>query len=200
MIPRPLPQRFFARDTVVLARALLGQLLVSEVGGRRCLVRIVETEAYVGPEDPACHAAGWRRTARTGVMYGPPGVAYVYFTYGMHWCLNVVTGPVGWPAAVLVRAAEPLEGLATMRRRRGGEGGAVPDRALASGPARLTEALGIDRRMNGHPLREAPLWIAAGARVPPRRIAVGPRVGIRVATDWPLRFHVRDDPFVSPGR
>ena len=200
MIPRPLPGRFFARDTVVLARALLGQLLVSEVGGRRCLARIVETEAYVGPDDPACHAAGWRRTARTRVMYGPPGVAYVYFTYGMHWCLNVVTGPVGWPAAVLVRAAEPLEGLATMRRRRGGEGGAVPDRALASGPARLTEALGIDRRMNGHPLREAPLWIAAGERVPPRRIVVGPRIGIHVAVDWPLRFHVRDDPYVSRGR
>jgi DNA-3-methyladenine glycosylase len=156
----------------------------------------VETEAYVGPGDPACHAAGWRRTARTEVMYGPPGVAYVYFTYGMHWCFNVVTGRVGYPAAVLVRAAEPLDGLAVMRRRRG----AVTDRALASGPARLTEALGIDRRMYGHPLREPPLWIAAGERVPPRRIVIGPRVGINVAVDWPLRFHVRDDPFVSPGR
>ncbi len=193
MIPRPLPERFFARDTVVVARALLGQLLVSEIGGRRCLARIVETEAYVGPHDAACHAAGWRRTPRTEVMYGPPGVAYVHFTYGMHWCLNVVTGRVGYPAAVLVRAAEPLAGLAAMRRRRGD----VPDRALASGPARLTEALGIDRRMNGHRLREAPLWISAGARVPPRRIVVGPRIGIRVAADWPLRFHVRDNPFVS---
>jgi DNA-3-methyladenine glycosylase len=196
VIPRPLPQRFFARDTVVVARALLGQLLVSETGGRRCLARIVETEAYVGPDDPACHAAGWRRTARTEVMYGPPGHAYVYFTYGMHWCLNVVTGSAGYPAAVLLRAAEPLDGLATMRRRRG----AVPDDLLAAGPARLTEALGIDRRLNGHRLAEAPLWLAAGERVPPRRILVGPRVGIKVAVDWPLRFHIRDDPCVSPGR
>jgi DNA-3-methyladenine glycosylase len=194
--PRPLPPRFFARDTVAVARALLGQLLVSEVGGRRCLARIVETEAYVGPDDPACHAALWRRTARTEVMYGPPGFAYVYFTYGMHWCLNVVTGPEGYPAAVLVRAAAPLEGLATMRRRRG----AVPDRLLAAGPARLTEALGVDRRLYGHRLAEPPLWIAAGARVPPRRIVVGPRIGINVAADWPLRFHVRGDPCVSPGR
>ena len=196
MIPRPLPERFFARDTVVVARALLGQLLVSEVGGRRCLTRIVETEAYVGPHDPACHAAGWRRTARTEVMYGPPGRAYVYFTYGMHWCVNVVTGRPGYPAAVLLRAAEPLEGLATMRRRRGD----VPDRTLASGPARLTEALGIDRRHYGHPLTEPPLWIAAGERVPPRRIVVGPRIGLSVAVDWPLRFYVRDDPFVSRPR
>jgi DNA-3-methyladenine glycosylase len=191
--PRPLPPRFFARDTVAVARALLGQLLVSEVGGRRCLARIVETEAYTGPEDPACHAAGWRRTARTDVMYGPPGHTYIYFSYGMHWCLNVVTGPEGYPAAVLLRAAAPLEGLATMRRRRG----AVPDRLLAAGPARLTEALGIDRRLYGHRLTEPPLWIAAGARVPPRRIVVGPRIGISVAADWPLRFHVRDDPYVS---
>jgi len=190
---RPLPPEFYARDTAAVARALLGQLLVSSIGGRRCLARIVETEAYVGPHDPACHAAGWRRTPRTEVMYGPPGVAYVYFTYGMHWCLNVVTGREGYPAAVLLRAAEPLRGLTAMRERRG----PVPDRALASGPARLTEALGIDRRMYGQPLCERPLWIAAGERVPPRRIVVGPRIGIRLAADWPLRFHVRDNPFVS---
>jgi len=193
---RPLPPEFYARDTAAVARALLGQLLVSSIGGRRCLARIVETEAYVGPHDPACHAAGWRRTPRTEVMYGPPGVAYVYFTYGMHWCLNVVTGREGYPAAVLLRAAEPLRGLVAMRERRG----PVGDRALASGPARLTEALGIDRRMYGQPLTEPPLWIAAGPAVPPRRVAVGPRVGIRVAKDWKLRFWIRDNPFVSPGR
>jgi len=191
--PRPLPPGFFARDTVVVARALLGQLLVSEVGGRRCLARIVETEAYVGPHDPACHAAGWRRTRRTEVLYGPPGLAYVYFTYGMHWCLNVVTEPVGYPAAVLLRAAEPLEGLVTMRRRRG----RTDERDLAAGPARLTQALGVDRRLDGHPLSAPPLWIAAGTRVPTRRVAAGPRIGIRVAVDWKLRFWIRDDPFVS---
>jgi len=190
---RPLPPGFYARDTVVVAKALLGQLLVSTVGGRRCLARIVETEAYVGPHDPACHAAGWRRTARTETLYGPPGRAYVYFTYGMHWCLNVVTEPPGFPAAVLLRAAEPLEGLATMRRRRG----PVADLALAAGPARLTQALGVARRLDGHDLTAGPLWIAAGRPVPARRIATGPRIGIHVAMDWPLRFYVADDPFVS---
>jgi len=193
---RPLPPAFFARDTAAVARALLGQLLVSSVGGRRCLARIVETEAYVGPHDPACHAAGWRRTPRNEALYGPPGLAYVYFTYGMHWCVNVVTEREGYPAAVLLRAAEPLRGLAAMRERRG----PVPDVALASGPARLTQALGIDRRLDGHRLGERPLWIAAGPRVPPRRVAAGPRIGIRVAKDWPLRFWIRDDPFVSRAR
>jgi DNA-3-methyladenine glycosylase len=194
--PRPLPRAFYARDTVVVAKALLGQLLVSVVGGRRCLARIVETEAYVGPDDPACHAAGWRRTARNEVLYGPPGLAYVYFTYGMHWCVNVVTEPEGYPAAVLLRAAEPLVGLATMRRRRGD----VPDLALAAGPARLTQALGIDRRLNGHRLGSRPLWIAAGRPVPARQVVAGPRIGIRVAADWKLRFYVRDDRFVSRPR
>jgi DNA-3-methyladenine glycosylase len=191
--PRPLPLRFYARDTAVVAKALLGQLLVSTVGGRRCITRIVETEAYVGPHDPACHAAGWRRTARNEVLYGEPGLAYVYFTYGMHWCVNVVTEREGYPAAVLLRAVEPLEGLAMMRRRRG----AVRDGALSAGPARLTQALGIGRALNGHRLTEPPLWIAAGRRVPPGRVVAGPRIGIRVATDWQLRFYVRDNPFVS---
>ena len=193
MRPRPLPPEYYARDTVVVAKALLGQLLVSVVGGRRCLARIVETEAYVGPHDPACHAAGWRRTARNEVLYGPPGLAYVYFTYGMHWCANVVTEREGFPAAVLLRAAEPLEGLNVMRKRRG----RVHDEALAAGPARLTQALGIDRRLNGHRLTERPLWIAEGERVAPRRVAASPRVGIRVAADWKLRFYIRDNPFVS---
>jgi DNA-3-methyladenine glycosylase len=193
---RPLPPGFYARDTVVVAKALLGQLLVSAVGHRRCLARIVETEAYVGPHDPACHAAGWRRTPRNEVLYGPPGLAYVYFTYGMHWCLNVVTEPEGYPAAVLLRAAEPLEGLGAMRRRRG----RVPDLLLAAGPARLTQALGIDRRLNGHDLASGPLWIAAGRSVAARQVVAGPRIGIRVATDWKLRFSIRDDPFVSRPR
>ena len=193
MTPRPLPPRFYARDTALVARGLLGRLLISTVGGRRCVARIVETEAYVGPHDPACHAALWRRTPRNEVLYGEPGLAYVYFTYGMHWCANVVTEREGFPAAVLLRALEPLEGLPAMRRRRG----LAPAELLAAGPARLTQALGIDRRLNGHRLTEPPLWIAAGRPVAPRRIAVAPRIGIRAAADWPLRFYVRDCPFVS---
>ena len=196
MTPRPLPLRFYRRDTVQVAKALLGQLLVSTVGGRRCVARIVETEAYVGPHDPACHAALWRRTPRNEVLYGEPGLAYVYFTYGMHWCVNVVTEREGFPAAVLLRALEPLEGLATMRRRRRVSEGP----SLAAGPARLTQALGIDRRLNGHRLTEAPLWIAAGKRVARAQTVVGPRIGIRVAADWPLRFYVKDNPCVSRKR
>jgi DNA-3-methyladenine glycosylase len=156
----------------------------------------VETEAYVGPHDPACHAALWRRTPRNEALYGAPGLAYVYFTYGMHWCANVVTEREGFPAAVLLRALEPLEGLGAMRRRRR----IAPAELLAAGPARLTQALGIDRRLDAHRLTEPPLWIAAGRPVPARRIAVGPRIGIRVAADWPLRFFVRDNPFVSRPR
>ncbi len=193
MTPRPLPLRFYARDTVRVARGLLGQLLISTVGGRRCVARIVETEAYVGPHDPACHAAGWRRTPRNEALFGEPGLAYVYFTYGMHWCANVVTEREGYPAAVLLRALEPLEGLGTMRRRRR----VAAAELLAAGPARLTQALGIDRRLDAHRLDRPPLWIAAGRRVPPARVVVGTRIGIRVAADWKLRFYEKDNPFVS---
>ena len=193
MKPAPLPARFYARDAASVARDLLGRLLISTVGGGRCVGRIVETEAYLGPHDPASHAAGWRRTPRNEVMYGEPGRLYVYFTYGMHWCANVVTGREGFPSAVLLRAVEPLEGIATMRRRRGG----VAERLIGSGPARLTQALGITRRHNGLDLRAAPIWIAAGRPVPPARRARSPRIGISVATQRLLRFYERSSPWVS---
>ena len=194
--PRPLPLRFYARDTVQVARGLLGRLLVSTVGGRRCVARIVETEAYVGPHDPACHAAGWRRTPRNEVLYGEPGLAYVYFTYGMHWCVNVVTEREGFPAAVLLRALEPLEGLATMRRRRrtAARSCSPPDRR--GSPRRSASTRGSTA--TGSPSR--PCGSRPGARVAPQRIVVGPRIGIRVAADWKLRFYVRDNPCVSRSR
>jgi DNA-3-methyladenine glycosylase len=189
----PLPRAFFAREARIVAGELLGQLLVSTIGGERCVVRIVETEAYIGPHDPASHAAGGRRTARTEVMYGAPGLAYVYFTYGMHWCFNVVTDRAGFPGAVLVRAGEPVAGLDVMRGRRGG----AHDRRLAAGPACLAQALAIGPEHNGHVLTKPPLWLAAGEPVPKRRRAVSGRVGIREAGEWPLRFYERDNPFVS---
>lgn len=190
---RPLGPKFYARPTAEVARGLLGHFLVSDVGGRRTVGRIVETEAYVGPDDPACHAFGGRRTRRTAELYGPPGTAYVYFTYGMHWCLNAVTEAEGFPAAVLVRALEPVAGLATMRRRRGG----VPDHELCSGPAKLCQALGITGTLNGAPLQRGPLRMLRNPSL--RRLAVvtTPRVGITRAADWPLRYLIAGSPWAS---
>jgi len=167
-------------------------MLVSRIRGREVGGRIVETEAYIGPHDPACHAYGNRRTARTETLYGPPGIAYVYFTYGMHWCLNAVTERVDYPAAVLIRALEPIEGLETMRRRRG----SVPDRALCAGPARLCQALGITGTQDGRSLQRGELRILPGDG-PRFRVAVTPRIGISTARDWPLRFVVQGSRWLS---
>ncbi len=184
--------KFYARPTETVARGLLGQILVSDVGGRRRQTagRIVEVEAYIGPQDPACHAYGHRRTPRTEPLYGPPGTAYVYFTYGMHWCLNAVTEPPDYPAAVLIRALEPIAGLATMRRRRGKE-------PLCSGPARLCEALGVTGKLNGVSLQHGLLRIVEGKKPKPGDIVTGPRIGITQAADWPLRFYLKDSRYVS---
>ncbi|MBE2249868.1 MAG: DNA-3-methyladenine glycosylase [Myxococcus sp.] len=177
---RPLSKRFAARDTVEVARDLLGRLLVHQVGAVARVGRIVETEAYLGPHDLACHSSKGR-TARTEVMFGPPGHAYVFLVYGMHHCVNVVTGG---GAAVLIRALEPLEGLA--------------DDARCDGPGRLTRALGITRALDGAPLDRAPLFLGRGR--PPRRIATSARVGVDYAGVWagkPLRFFDAESTFVS---
>jgi len=184
---------FYARPTEEVARGLLGRILVSDVGGRRRQTagRIVEVEAYVGPHDPACHAYGHRRTPRTEPLYGRPGTAYVYFTYGMHWCLNAVTEEREYPAAVLIRALEPLAGLETMRQRRGKE-------PLCGGPARLCEALGVTGTLNGVSLQRGLLRIVGNGPAPKTSaIATGPRIGITQAADWPLRFYLKDSPWVS---
>ena len=154
---------------------------------------IVETEAYIGEHDAACHAAAGR-TRRTEPLYGPPGIAYVYFIYGMHWCINAVTRAEGLPSAVLIRALEPLEGIPLMRRRRPK---ARSDRDLTNGPGKLCAGLGIDRRMNGLSLQRYPLVIRAGEPVADNDVVITPRIGITQAADWPLRFFVRDSAFVS---
>jgi DNA-3-methyladenine glycosylase len=202
-----LSRDFFARDTLAVARALLGQRLVRVLGGAASLPfvgsgerlsgRIVEVEAYVGEEDQACHAR-CGRTERNAPMYGPPGHAYVYFVYGMHHCLNFVTEREGYPAAVLVRALEPLEGIETMRARRGGR----PDAQLTSGPARLCQALGIDRQFDGADLcaPDALLFIEESIAVSDEAVVAGPRIGVRgdeKALTAPWRFHVRDNRYVS---
>lgn len=192
---RPLPRAFFARPTLTVARDLLGHLLVHDAPEGRTIGRIVETEAYRGKDDPASHA--YRLTPRSRIMAGPPGVAYVYFTYGNHFCVNIVTEPEGIPAAVLLRALEPLEGIPLMAARRGvNVRGETDLRSLASGPGRLTQAMRITRRHNGWDLTHPPLFIADG-RPGRRRIATGPRVGIRRAADRPWRYYLRDSPYVS---
>jgi DNA-3-methyladenine glycosylase len=155
--------------------------------------RIVETEAYIGPEDPACHAAAGL-TRRTEHLFGPPGMAYVYFIYGMYWCFNAVTRERGHGAAVLVRAVHPLAGIDLMRLRRPR---AHRDRDLTNGPGKLCLAMGIDGAMNGTSLRSGPIVIRAGEPVLDSDVVVTPRIGITQAAEWPLRFLVRDDPYVS---
>jgi DNA-3-methyladenine glycosylase len=191
-----LQRPFYARDTLTVARELLGQRLVRLLDGRRIAGRIVEVEAYVGEEDQACHAAPGR-TARNAVMYGPPGHAYVYFIYGMHHCFNVVTEREGFPAAVLVRALEPVEGIDAMRAHRGGRTGVE----LTNGPAKLCYALAIDRALNGADLVTGEtLWIERDAPIADEQVATGPRVGVRgderaVTVAW--RFWVAGSRYVS---
>ncbi|MGQ9456816.1 MAG: DNA-3-methyladenine glycosylase [Anaerolineae bacterium] len=196
-----LPRAFFARGTLQVARDLLGTRLVRLYEGQRLSGLIVECEAYVGQDDTACHASRGR-TRRNAVMFGPPGHAYVYFTYGMHWMLNVVTEQEGFPAAVLVRALEPREGLEAMRRLRATRGRPPSDDHLTNGPARLTQALAIDGTFNGADLVLGEvLWLERGEAVPEERVACGPRIGIPYAAEKdrqvPWRFWVRGSPSVS---
>jgi DNA-3-methyladenine glycosylase len=180
----PLSRTFYARDALSVARDLLGMhLLIRHTTGLQ-VGRIVETEAYQGPDDLAAHSAGGRRTARTEVMYGPAGHAYVYLIYGMWNCLNVVAGSPGVPHAVLLRALAPVAGID----------------AASWGPGLLCRALGIDRRYNGRDLRGRELWIEAPKNRPRLRVGTGPRIGVEYAGAWaqhPWRFFDLDSPFVS---
>lgn len=180
-----LPRQFFARPTLDVARDLLGQRLVHLAGGQRLAGLITETEAYIGQTDLACHAR-FGRTPRSAVMFGPPGRAYVYFTYGLHWMLNVVTEAEGFPAAVLIRGLLVTEGEALTRSRRGAQGHA-PLARLTDGPAKLAQAFGIDKALNGHDLcaRAAELFIERAPAVPEAAVQLGPRVGLnRVPEPW----------------
>jgi len=195
--------RDFDADPVTTARRLLGQRLVRVADGERLAGTIVEVEAYLGPVDRAAHTFGGRRTARNESMWRGGGFAYVYFTYGMHFCLNVVCGPVGAGTAVLVRALAPTEGLAAMRARRRAARGTTE---LCSGPAKLTQALAIDRACDGADLRRGGALFIEAIRarpLPASAIASTPRIGVDYAGAWArrrLRFHVRGDPNVSRER
>jgi len=191
-----LPRRFYGRAATEVAPDLLGRVLVrTRRDGTRLTARIVETEAYA-EDDPASHAFRGP-TARNAVMFGPPGYLYVYFVYGMHFCMNVVTGRAGEGTAVLLRAAEPLEGIRAMQIQRGRE----QIRELCSGPALLCQALGIALSSDGTDLvGGGDVSIVGGSPVERASIAIGPRVGIRVGVEHDRRYLIRDDPFVSRGR
>ena len=187
-----LPRRFFVRDPVVLARDLLGRVLFYKTPEGLLAGRIVETEAYTGAADPASHAFRGR-TARNAVMFGPAGHAYVYFTYGMHHCLNVMAGAQGTAGAVLLRALEPLAGVEIMRAR--GDHG--PESRLLSGPGKVGRAFGLSLIDNGRDFTRGPLGLATGAPVPDREVAISRRIGISRAVDLPYRFAVLSSPSVS---
>jgi DNA-3-methyladenine glycosylase len=180
----PLPRTFFARNAVALAQDLIGMQLVIRQPQGLTIGRIVETEAYEGPDDLAAHSVGGRRTARTEIMYGPAGYAYVYLIYGVWNCLNVVAAKPGIPHAVLLRAVEPVSAIA----------------APSWGPGLLCRAFDIDRSHNGLDLRGKDLWIQAPKSAPAVRLGAGPRIGVDYAGEWarrPWRFFDQDSPYVS---
>jgi DNA-3-methyladenine glycosylase len=190
----PLTRDFYARPAIEVARDCLGKILVhgSTAG------RIVEVEAYLGTDDRASHS--WRGlTDRTRVIFGPPGKAYVYFIYGMYECLNFVAEPEGHAGCVLIRALEPLSGLGIMRRRRARWSAAGAHRVedLASGPGKLTLAMGITRQLNGADLLAGPLEVRRARNESPIEVRTTPRIGITHCADWPLRFLIADNRFVS---
>jgi DNA-3-methyladenine glycosylase len=196
---RVLSRAFYRRSPEEVARDLLGRWLVRDVAGERLIVRLVEVEAYLGADDPAAHTFRGRRTARVRSMYLGGGHAYVYFTYGMHHCLNVVCGEIDSGTAVLLRAAEPVEGEATLRANRGLAVGAAAV-VIAGGPARLCQALGVDRRLDGVALLRGELRLVAGDPVADGEVVRGPRIGVDyagAAASWPLRFAVRGSPALS---
>lgn len=195
---RKLPREFYTRSNVLtVARELLGKLLVvPAANGTRVSGRIVEVEAYRGPQDRAAHSFGGRRTRRTETMYGIGGTAYVFFVYGMYYQFNIVTNVVDVPHAILIRALEPVEGIELMRKRRRRQ----PDHNLTNGPGKLSIAMGIDRKLDAADLLGDRVWLETDRTVPRSQIASGPRIGIDYAEEWrdkPWRFWIKDSAFVS---
>lgn len=192
---RIIPASFYARDTELVARDMLGMLLERTTPQGVTSGIIVETEAYVGEHDEACHATAGL-TERTAPLYERAGIAYVYFIYGMYWCFNAVTRARGLPSAVLIRAIEPVEGIDLMRRRRPR---AHRDRDLTNGPGKLCLALGIDGSVNRQSLQRGSVVVRHHTSYSDSAVAITPRIGIRHAADWPLRWVVSDNEYVSKG-
>ena len=181
---RVLPQTFFKRPAPEVARDLLGAVLVSRVGGREVTGRISEVEAYLGRDDPASHAWNGRRHAQNEGLYRPAGWWYVYLSYGMHWCANLVCTPNGIGSAVLIRAMIPTSGLDVIKRRRG----PVAPRDFSNGPGKLTTALGMTRAHDQQPMRISEVLVRMSEPILQDEVAVTARIGITRAVDWPLRF------------
>ena len=196
--PAILPRSFYARPTLTVAEALLGKVLVHRTPGGTAAGMIVETEAYIGEDDPACHAAPGP-TGRNAPLYGPPGFAYVYLNYGIHYLVNAVTEAEGHPAAVLIRALQPVQGYALMRKRRAPDGRHVDDDDLCRGPGNLTRALGITLSDNLLDLTSSRLYVEDRG-LPRDEIARGPRIGITVGVERPWRVWLAGNPSGSGPR
>lgn len=200
-----LPVEFYSRDTITVAKDLLGKLLVRNINGNKLVGKIVEVEAYLGPIDKACHSYNFRRTQRNEVMYGQPGIAYVYFIYGMYYCLNFVTEKEGMPCAVLIRALEPIEGFDIMALNRFGktynELTKSQKRNLTNGPGKLCRAFNIDKALNGHSLLSDEIYVLDNQE--DFEIVAGKRIGIdyaEEAKDFEWRFFIKGNPYVSKGK
>jgi DNA-3-methyladenine glycosylase len=200
---KKLDREFYNRDSIIVAKELLGKVLVSEMSGQRISARIVETEAYMGFKDKAAHSYGGKRTPRVEVMYGDPGFSYIFMIYGMYSCFNIVTREKGNPQAVLIRAAEPVEGTEWMAQRRFGKSfeqlTKIQRRGLTNGPGKLCVALSIDRRLNGIDLCDNELYLEEGES---ERLGIitTKRVGVdyaEEAKDYPWRFYIEGNEYVS---
>ncbi|KPU45436.1 putative 3-methyladenine DNA glycosylase [Oxobacter pfennigii] len=201
------PREFYMQDTLTVARMLLGKYLVRNTGNNLIIGRIVETEGYMGPDDKAAHSYNLRRTERNEIMYGLPGFAYVYFIYGMYYCMNVVTQDIGTPQAVLIRALEPVGGLQQMSHNRYGKDydtlSKMQKKNLANGPGKLCIALNINRSDNGEDLLSDKLYIAYDDIEPQFTIESSPRINIgyaEEAIDYPWRFYMKDNTYVSKSK
>ncbi len=193
-----LSKEFYTRDSLIVAKELLGKILIHEAPEGVTAGKIVETEAYKGPEDKAAHSFGNRRTPRTETMYGPKGHAYIYLIYGLYYCINVTSGTdEGKPEASLIRALEPVQGIELMMKRRGPTGQLIN---VASGPGRLCIAMGLTKIHNGHDMTKPPLYITEGQNINPEDIIQAPRIGVDYADDHkdlPWRFYIKNNPYVS---
>lgn len=196
-----LPPDFYLRDTLTVAKDLIGRYLVRETEEGRLCCRVTETEAYCGPTDPACHSYKASKSGRTNVMYREGGLAYVYLIYGMYCCFNVVTREKGEPEAVLIRSAQPILGIPRMlKNRRTKPGKRGTEAKLLTGPGKLCMGMEIDRSLYGEPLWGDKLWLAYGEPVEPDAIAATPRININYAGEaagWPWRFVEKDSGFLS---